>query len=74
MYSLTIKRYDRHLNFDTVEELREELSLYLSPLEKKSGLLDRLTTFDPRCCDEYGYVVKNWKDFRTECYVGDGIK
>lgn len=71
MYSLTIKRYNRYLSFDSVEELTEELSSYLTQSEIASGILTKLTDFNPTRRDRDGFVVNNWCDFRTDCYVGD---
>ena len=71
MYSLTIKRYNRHLSFGSAEELIEELSSYLTQSEIASGVLAKLTDFSPNRRDADGFVVNHWCDFRTDCYVGD---
>lgn len=70
MYSLTINRYNLYRNFDTIEELTEAVSSYLSASERESGVLEKLTTFEPKRKDECGLVVNNWRDFRTDCFVG----
>ena len=69
MYSMTIKRYNRYQNFETLEELREELSSYLTKSEIASGLLDKLTDFNPARKNADGLVVNNWRDIRTDCFV-----
>lgn len=68
-YTLTISRYGRHIRFDTLEELREELSRYFTPREIASGFVDRLSTFrKPTARDEEnGYIKNSYRDFDV-CY------
>ena len=69
MYTLYISRYGRHLTFDTIEELREELGTYFTPSEKKSGIVDRLTTFNAARCKD-GYIKNDYRDMSV-CYYPD---
>ena len=62
MYSLTIKRYSRNLNFNTLEELKEELSLYFSPKEKSSGIIEKLTDFN-NVPPKDGYIEISYQDY-----------
>ena len=66
IYTLTIRRYDRVLEFDTLEELREEFGRYFSPREKASGIVECLTKFD-YIKEENGYKKITYKDY-TLCY------
>ena len=65
-YTLYIRRYNRHLNFDTLGALRNELSRYFSHGEIENGIVERLTTFDKK---EYGqtYYKNNYQDIDV-CY------
>ncbi|MBR5878997.1 MAG: hypothetical protein IKY91_05545 [Akkermansia sp.] len=47
------------------------MSSYLSPSDIASGVLSKLTHFPSCRRDEDGFVVNHWRDFRTDCYVGD---
>ena len=69
-YTLLIKRYGRHLTFDDIDDLTEELCQYFSPKELASGIVDRLTTFrDPTHTDEEnGYVKNDYRDYSVLCY------
>ena len=60
-YSLYIGRYRRNLNFDTLEELKEEVERYFSKSEKP--IVDRLTTFDERKRDAFGMTENHYRDF-----------
>lgn len=55
MYNLFIRRYSRSLNFDTIEELKEEVGRYFTKSE--SPIVERLTTFnsfkDGMCRNSY---------------------
>lgn len=67
-YNLTISRYGRYLSFDTLEELKEELSLYFSPKEKESGIIEKLTNFDS-VKEQDGFKQINYQDFTICCYM-----
>ena len=68
MYSLTIRRYGRYLNFDTLEELKEELSLYFSPKEKSNGIIEKLTNFD-NIQEKDGYKEISYQDYIICMYL-----
>ena len=70
-YSLRIDRYGRHLTFDDLDDLTEELRQYFTPKEIASGIVDRLTTFrDPTHTDEQnGYIKNDYRDFTVLCYI-----
>lgn len=72
-YTLTIDRYGRHLHFDEIEDLTEELERYFSPSEIRSGIVDRLTFFrEPTHTDmENGFVKNEWRDFTVRAYFED---
>jgi hypothetical protein len=65
-YLAIIKRYGRYLTFDSLEELKAELSRYFTDKEKASGIVDRLTDFD-NVPVENGHKEINHQDF-TVCY------
>lgn len=66
LYTLTIKRYDRVLGFNSLEDLRKEFSRYFSPREKASGVVECLTNFD-YIKEIDGHKKITYKDF-TLCY------
>ena len=45
-YLAIIKRFGRYLTFDSIEELKAELSKYFTESERASGIVDELTDFD----------------------------
>lgn len=67
-YSLYIRRYRRHQNFDTLDELREETRKYFTPSEIAEDIVDRLTNFDGRKADDGGYIRNTYQDFETYYY------
>lgn len=69
MYSLFIARYKRYFSFENFEDLCDELVGYLSPSDISDGVLEVLTNFDPKRKNKDGFVVNNWQDFRTDCYI-----
>lgn len=66
LYALMIKRYGRVLHFDTLEDLKAELSRYFSPREKASGIVEWLTKFD-YIQERNAHKEITYKDF-TICY------
>lgn len=70
-YSLSILRYHRHMNFDTLEELRRELRLYFTPAEIALGIIDRLTAFDDHRKDEFGLSCISCEDIKCYRYPMD---
>lgn len=69
MYSLFIARYKRYFSFESFEDLCDELVGYLNPSDINDGVLEILTNFDPNRKNKDGFVVNNWQDFRTDCYI-----
>lgn len=67
MYTLTIRRYGRYLSFETLKELKEELSRYFTPREINSGIVNRLTDFTHTPLKD-GYRKNNYQDFQVCCY------
>jgi len=67
-YTLYIHRYRRHLSFDKVEDLREELSGYFTKSEIASGLVDRLTDFSHKRPRD-GIITNSYQDIEVSCYV-----
>lgn len=66
LYTLSIKRYDKVLGFNSLEELRAEFARYFSPREKASGVVECLTNFDYiKEIDGYKKII--YQDF-TICY------
>ena len=70
MYSLTIKRYNRYLSFDSITDLKEELSRYFTPREIQSGIVDRLTNFNNTPLKD-GYCKNDYQDFSVCWYPLD---
>lgn len=69
MYALTIMGSRRiHLNFETLEELKEAVSEYLTPMEIREGVLERLTTFSMNRLNEDHYVENKWRNFTACAY------
>lgn len=68
MYTLYVGRYKRYMRFETVDELRVEVSSYFTRSEQ--NIVDKLCTFDPSKRDADGLVVNKYQDFLTDCYVG----
>jgi hypothetical protein len=70
-YSLGIRgTRDRYLSFDSLRELREEVGNYLSPIQKRAGVLDYLTTFHATEAEVdglSGWVGKSWQNLSTDC-------
>lgn len=54
------------LTFDNVEELRAELSRYFTPKELKSGIVERLTTFNENRM-KYNSVKNVYQNFDVLC-------
>jgi len=55
-YSLTINGTRRvHLNFDTLDDLIEELNMRLSQVDKDYGIVERLTAFRLRPVNDNGF-------------------
>ncbi len=65
-YSLTIKRYGRHLNFDNLEELEEEVSRYFTQREIGIGIVNRLLDYTIATPKD-GYLENSYKDI-TVCF------
>ncbi len=70
-YSLLINRGARgkyYETFETIDALKKAVSKNLTPGEIKSGVLDRLTTFNPRRQKD-GYVENHWQNFSVCAYL-----
>ena len=71
-YSLTIGRYNRHIRFDTLDELINELKQYFTAREIASGIIDRLTRFTMKTITENGFSYKHGEnkhqDLTINCY------
>ena len=67
-YSLYIRRYKRLMDFTTIEELRAELQEYFTPREIALGIVDRLTNFDGKLPQGYGYVKNSYQDIEAFYY------
>ena len=67
-YSLFIRRYNRLMDFATIDELRAELKNYFSPREIALGIVDRLTNFDGKQPQGYGYFKNSYQDFEAFYY------
>lgn len=65
MYTLTINRYGRYLSFDTLDELKEELSGYFSTKEK--DLVNKLLDFSKTPTID-GYKKNIYQDYTVCCY------
>lgn len=67
-YSLTIRRYGRHITFNSLEELVAEVKQYFTKSE--SGIVDRLTTFGKltKVDDEYSYAERDYRDMKVVCH------
>ena len=69
MYALTIMGSRRiHLNFDTLEELKEAVAEYLTPGEIRGGVLEQLTTFSMSRLNKDHYVENKWQYFAACAY------
>lgn len=69
-YSLFIRRYDRNMNFNTLEELRDEVAKYFTKSEGE--IVRQLTTFSG--ADEDGTAVNSYQDFKTYQYSNIEMK
>lgn len=68
-YTLTIMGSRRiYLNFNTLDELKEAVSEYLTPGEIREGVLERLTTFSMSRLNKYHYVENKWRHFTACAY------
>ena len=56
-----------HRNFDTVEELREELSKHFTKREIAGGIVRQLTTFTGKP-NKDGYIETSWRTFSVCAY------
>jgi hypothetical protein len=63
MYTLLIRRYGRYMSFDTIEELKNEVSGYFTKSEK--AIVEKLTTFNSFVD---GMAKNDYQDFTTICY------
>lgn len=74
MYALTIMGSRRiSQTFDSLPELKEAVSGYLTPGEIREGVLERLTTFSMSRLNKYHYVENKWRNFTACAYPkGDG--
>lgn len=69
-YSLHIRRYDRYLTFESLEELRQEVGLYFTEREKAAGIVDRLTSFVMKNeCPGYWTGEQKYQDMTATCDV-----
>ena len=58
-YSMTIMGTRRvHMEFQSINDLIEELEMRLSQTEKNLGLIERLTAFRLRTVNDNGYKYK----------------
>ena len=77
-YSKIFDRYDIlirgsrrvHEDFSTIDELRAAVRSYLSPSEIRSGVLERLTTFNPRNAVD-GVVTLKYRNIETWASLSD---
>lgn len=69
-YNLFIRRYSRSINFDTLEELKAEVSCYFTPREIKDGIVDRLTDVN-RATLKCGYKSNSYQDMEVNFYKFD---
>lgn len=65
-YSLLVRRYGRILNFDTVEELREELKAYFARCEQH--IVGKLTQFPEDGYSEDGMHQNLYRDITVTAY------
>ena len=70
MYSLFIRRYRRHMNFDSIVDLKDELSSYFTQREIQSGIVDRLVNFNTTPIKD-GYCKNSYQDFEVCWYPLD---
>lgn len=66
MYSLLIRRYNTSERFDTLEELKKEVSRHFTRSE--GHIVEKLTTFPLSMFDKNGLCIKNYQDYSTTCY------
>lgn len=59
-----------HETFDTLDELRDALRARLSPSEIRAGVLDSLTSFDPRRAVD-GVVTRKYRHVETWASLRD---
>ena len=70
-YALFINRGEGvkyYMSYSTIEELKDAVSYNLTQREIKSGILDRLTTFNPKR-QKNGYVKNCWQNFSVCAYL-----
>lgn len=69
MYALTIMGSRRiSQTFDTLAELKDAVSEYLTPGEIRGGVLERLTTFSINRLNKDHYVENKWRNFTACAY------
>lgn len=68
-YSLYIRRYGRHQNFQTLEDLKEEVSRYFTVREQ--GIVKMLCTFRGEPDPETHAFRNCYQDFETLYYPAD---
>lgn len=69
MYALTIMGSRRiSQTFDTLAELKDAVSEYLTPVEIRGGVLERLTTFSMDRLNKDCYVENKWQYISTCAY------
>lgn len=71
-YSLTILGTRRvHLNFDSIDDLIEELEMRLTQTEKDCGCIERLLAFKPRLVSNdgftYHYSENGYRNMTVTC-------
>ena len=66
-YSLFVRRYNTRQSFDSLEELKHEVSRYF--LAREKYIVDRLTDFRYAKFNEYGYAKNSYQDFEVYAYL-----
>ena len=70
-YDILIRGSRRvHEDFSTIDELRAAVRSYLSPSEVRSGVLERLTNFNPRNAVG-GVVTLKYRNIETWASLSD---
>lgn len=73
MYTLTIKRYNIFLKFETFEELKEEVCRYFTIGEIARGVMNRLLDFS-RVPFVDGFKKNSYQDMYVCYYPDEGNK
>ena len=66
-YSLLIRRSNKYINYDNIQDLRIELLTHFTKSEIKSGIVTKLTMFDAAKLYSHMTDTNYYQDYEITC-------